>query len=240
MPRSSRQVIRLQRQTNQLLRDRSSGAAELATRAAELLALAEELELTEGRIERLRNRIVGAHPAMGSVWNAVHAADPSAFARDHHKRAKTLMRRARRQLPRGARVLTLSYSSTIVDLLGRKDYDVLVAESRPGGEGKRTARSLQHAGARATVVPDAALLAAARQSDFAVVGADAVTPSHVVNKMGTYQLALACRECGIPVYVIADSSKLVPDDWPLPEEGPDQIFEATPRHVFTSVICDAP
>lgn len=238
MPRSSQHLVRFGRELRRLLRDRSSGAAEIAVRAAELMALGRELEFSENRREQVALRIVRAHPAMGSVWNAVQSDDPLAFARTIRASARATIRRARSELPRRVRVLTLSYSSTVVSVVGRRGHTVTVAESLPGGEGRKTSRLLKRSGTDTRIIPDAAMAGAARQADFAVVGADAITPDIIVNKIGTRILALACRDAGIPLHVVADSSKLVPGDWPLPDEGPDEIFETVPRELLSTVFCD--
>ncbi|MCB0804856.1 MAG: hypothetical protein KDC05_03605 [Bacteroidales bacterium] len=45
--------------------------------------------------------------------------------------------------------------------------------------------------------------------DIALFGADIITDQYVVNKAGTYPLALLCREFNIPVYVLVDSRKFI-------------------------------
>ena len=49
-----------------------------------------------------------------------------------------------------------------------------------------------------------------READLVLVGADAVTHEAAVNKAGTRLLALAAREAGVKMCVVADSGKLSP------------------------------
>jgi translation initiation factor 2B subunit (eIF-2B alpha/beta/delta family) len=63
-----------------------------------------------------------------------------------------------------------------------------------------------------------------------MVGADAVTPQGVVNKIGTYALALAARERNVPFYVLAGTEKFLPLPLRIEERDPKEVFqEAIPR-----------
>ncbi|MBF6590406.1 MAG: translation initiation factor 2, partial [Ktedonobacterales bacterium] len=49
-----------------------------------------------------------------------------------------------------------------------------------------------------------------------VVGADSVrADGGVVNKVGTYPLALSAREAGVPVYTLCETLKIAAPDFPL-------------------------
>jgi translation initiation factor 2B subunit (eIF-2B alpha/beta/delta family) len=129
-------------------------------------------------------------------------------------------------LPKGELlVFTLSKSGTVAAVLddlmrAERRLAVLVAESRPGAEGARMARELAERGIRARATDDFLLLslvppeAAPRRppgySGHAVVlvGADAVHPDGLVNKVGTRALLDTARRAGVPAFVLASSSKL--------------------------------
>lgn len=221
-----------------LLSDRTSGAAELALRATEILDRAAATGMNETQLARLGARMTRAHPAMGAVWNAVHAPDRNAFRRRLARSQAAVVKIGRRHLPHGATVLTLSYSSTVLEALARRDLSVLVAESQPGGEGRKMARRLRLRRVRARTLPDLLLAEGADLADVAIIGADAVTPKFVVNKMGTRLLAQTARFAKIPCYVLADVTKFVPGDWPLPAYSRRQPFDATARSLFTAVLSD--
>ena len=226
----------LRSRIDRFCRDRRSGAAELARTAAGLLTQAIAIGYEGARLENLRIWLLEAHPDMAPVWHAVHHDEPARFAEDLERAAARTVRVVRRRLPRRARVVTLSWSSTVVAILSRRDFRVSVAESRPGGEGRKVVRHRSRLGLATTLIPDAALGRAVRNADAALVGADAVTPHHVVNKVGTLLLALACRHAGVPCLVAADRFKRVPASWPLPEG--ETLFEATPTSLFSAVLSD--
>lgn len=211
-----------------IARDRASGAAELALRAAEALALAAPEELPEAAAA-----VVRAQPAMAALYNAARAAlagELEAFTTRLRASPEAIARRAE-AVVRGRTVLTHSYSSTVVRALQQgHPARVICTESQPGGEGRETAGRLG-----AEVIPDMAAYRALERVDAVVVGADAVTPECVVNKIGTAMVALAARERRVPVYVLCGSEKYVPAEW-QPELG--GLFERAPRGLFASVIDD--
>ncbi len=204
-----------------LAHDRTSGAAELARRAAQALALVPPADLPEAAAAVAR-----AQPAMAAVYNAVQAALRGALPAflENLGRVPDVS-----SLLRGRVVLTHSHSSAVVSAIRNAGVAAAVCtESLPGGEGRTAAAAL---GAR--LIPDAALYREMAGVDVVVVGADAVTPELVVNKLGTALVALAARERGVPAYVLAGSEKLVPAAW-QPVLG--ELFEATPRSWFTAVL----
>jgi translation initiation factor 2B subunit (eIF-2B alpha/beta/delta family) len=89
-------------------------------------------------------------------------------------------------------------------------FQVLLSESRPALEGLSLARRISELDVRSTVVTDAALPGMVSGSDLVLLGADSVSDESFVNKTGSYALALAAREAGIPCYVVATTDKLLP------------------------------
>jgi translation initiation factor 2B subunit (eIF-2B alpha/beta/delta family) len=212
----------------QIAKDRVSGASELALRAAELLSWVRSDEL-----EDAARAVILAQPAMASVYNAAQAALAGRldeFARRLRGSAGVIAAHAA-HLVRGKVVLTHSFSSVVLRTLQESAPSrVLCTESLPGAEGRWIAELL-----RAEVVPDAAVYTAMTGVDIAVVGADAVTPQLVVNKVGTALVSLAARELHKPVWVLGGADKFVGSEWkPLLGE----LFEATPRQWFTGVVDD--
>ena len=150
---------------------------------------------------------------------------------------------------RPKRIVTLSYSGTVMATLTTlpKDVEIAVAESLPMGEGAVTYRLLSDKGYKASLIRDSMIYRAVAQADLAVVGADGVCPEGLVNKVGTALLAAACREHGKPLVVLCSTSKLIPvlDMDPMPSsrnlEGlryDEVVFEMTPLSMVHSVITE--
>jgi translation initiation factor 2B subunit (eIF-2B alpha/beta/delta family) len=163
-------------------------------------------------------------------------------------------------------IFTLSRSGTVEAVLGRLARDdgegergvsrVIVAESRPGGEGIVLARALAAPGLDVALVPDAAMGAYIGEASAVVLGADSIrADGGVVNKVGSYPLALVAREAGIPVYALAETLKIAAPDFPLvfeplewpelPQSLPSGVtarsvgFELVPAALITAVITEA-
>jgi translation initiation factor 2B subunit (eIF-2B alpha/beta/delta family) len=264
--------------------DNTSGAAELA-RAAALAAL----EWIDGTApmpphawkQELSARAPGlytAQPAMAPLFNLVNAilltlesattqeevqprvrGTVQAFLEYLSRAPENLAAAALRLLSPGARILTCSYSSTVLGVLlaahARRHLSVVFCtESRPMLEGQRLTRELAKAGIRVEFGVDAAVTGFTERADMALVGADSVSAGGVVNKLGTTGLALACRHTGTPCYVVADRHKWFPagaaapalgylkpagEVWPDPPAGVaiwNAYFECTPTTLFSGII----
>jgi translation initiation factor eIF-2B subunit delta len=222
--------------------DHRSGASELARRACGALA---ELS-TRKDVMRAARRILRAHPAMAPLWRAFALAltdDGDAvleLAERIDAETDGVVRAAAGwAIGRRARVLTHSASGTVFETLcraQRRIEEVVCTVSLPGGEGRPFARRLSKEGFAVTVVGDAEIGRAAGGVTIALVGADAVTPEAVVNKVGTRLVALAARDAGIPCYALASSTKLLPEAAWNPDAAP--AYEATPLALLDAVITE--
>jgi translation initiation factor eIF-2B subunit delta len=114
------------------------------------------------------------------------------------------------------RIVTISRSSTVMASLYRMHEaghlgKAWVLEARPMTEGHRTIRDLYQKGVDATLLVDAGMCEALMNVDCAVVGADSISADgYLLNKTGTFPLAICCREFGLPLYVLCDSLKFSP------------------------------
>jgi translation initiation factor eIF-2B subunit delta len=158
---------------------------------------------------------------------------------------------------------TLSRSGTVEEVLLQLVRELapggtprlLVSESRPGGEGVTTARVLAHAGWQVTLVADAACGAFVNQANVVVVGADSLrADGSLVNKVGTYPLALAAAAASVPVYVLCETLKIAAPGFPLALEEMDPrellsdtvdgivarniYFDHTPPHLLAGVVTE--
>jgi translation initiation factor eIF-2B subunit alpha len=102
------------------------------------------------------------------------------------------------------------------------------------------ARALCELGVPVTLVLDAGVACALERVDVVLVGAEGVVESGgVINKLGTYQIALCAKALGRPFYVAAESYKfarlypLNQADLPL-EHKPVDLGPLLPRSVQLS------
>ena len=216
-----------------LASDRTMGAAETADRAARVLPAVPREELVDA-VEAL---LVG-HPCMAPLWRLGHALlttrDADAAAQQFRREMagdSTAAFALSPALP--GRILTISHSATVVEALTvRKPRTVVCMESRPGGEGLSMAGMLS-AYSDVEVVDDDLAISEV-PAEAVLIGADAVTPTAVVNKVKSLELVQAAAAAGKPRYAVAGSVKLVPCELPVPE-----LFQAVPLELFTGVALPA-
>ncbi|MCF7811409.1 S-methyl-5-thioribose-1-phosphate isomerase [bacterium] len=122
-----------------------------------------------------------------------------------------------------------------------KNIHVYACETRPLLQGARlTAWELKQAGIPFTLIVDsaAASLAAKGEFDICIIGADRIAANgDTVNKIGSYQLALACEAHNIPFYVAAPTStidfKCMNGDYiPIEERPAEEVFNIR-REIIT-------
>lgn len=182
------------------------------------------------RIEEMTRAFSGARPTFDfeglgerfSRWLAEAPGDAkAAFAIE--ARARELARRiiearlarskrAAAELPNPARLLThCNVSGELVAIAEHcarmgKEFSVIATETRPYLQGSRlTAWELARAGVPVAVIPDGAAAQVLGRGDVTavVVGSDRCARNgDIINKVGTYQLALAAKERGVPFYAL--------------------------------------
>lgn len=257
--------------------DNSSGAAQLAHKAAQLLLaylkgeggghLPQEI-LSVGRA------LVDAQPSMAPMTNLINylfeaiesLKDPQTirekgteavqnFLEDLITGAEKIKAHALPLLKWKEVVMTHSYSSTCLGVLGQAEgIEVICPESRPLLEGVSTAKELGAKGIRVRIVVDSAAPSLIGECDVVIVGADSITPECVVNKIGTYALALAAKEKGVPFYVLAGTEKFLPLHFAqalrIEEKDPKEVtnetipnsrvenryFDCTPLDLITAIV----
>jgi translation initiation factor 2B subunit (eIF-2B alpha/beta/delta family) len=252
---------RLQALVAPLRSDVLSGAATVAKTAAEVMRRA-AVRLPAGSIDELRwglgqagRKVLEAQPVMAplvllvrSVLAAVEAAEgvedgrhaaasaAEAFRSELEKRSHAVAERAAELLKGQRTVATLSSSSTVraALLLGgeARSRTVVCFESRPMGEGRTLASALADAGMQVTFAVDAAAHSLVPSCDVVVIGCDSIGDRGVVNKIGSAALAQAAARAGVPVYVLADESKMLPRGFPqrVDDDRPgEEVWTAQPR-----------
>ncbi|MBL7022096.1 hypothetical protein ISR92_02145 [Patescibacteria group bacterium] len=168
-------------------------------------------------------------------------------------------------IKKGFNVFTHCHSSMVEKILintwQAKPFEVYNTETRPLYQGRITATNLLSAGLPVTMVADSAAdFLISKHSgrelmmNMVIIGADSISHAgDVYNKIGSYGIALAAYEAGIPVYIAASALKMDADDKievELREEGelwrnrPKNLeilnfaFDMIPAKFITGIICE--
>ena len=253
--------------------DSVSGAVEIAEKSAEALQrLAHHEQVTDiedlrRRLSELGWGLIRIHPTMaplvnlinGVLWKlddaptveaARHAITTatSDFKRHLHVHEAAIAETALRLIPDEGQLLTNGRSTTVRAALrhaqraGRR-FRVICAEGRPACEGRSLAAELAAGGIPVTLVIDALAIAMVSEAHLVLVGADHLGSHGLVNKVGTYGIALAARECRVPMYALCGSEKFLPPGFVPPGQArwpADQIWNEAPAGVtITNLYYDS-
>jgi len=169
--------------------------------------------------------------ASGAAAGTAIAEQARQFGRQIIRARLARARLAAAALPNPARVLThCNVSGELVAVaqscreLG-KEFSVIATETRPYLQGARlTAWELAEAGVSVALVPDCAVaqVLARGEANAVIVGADRVAQNgDIVNKVGTYPLALMAREYGVAFLALVQDPRSL-------QSGADVAIEERP------------
>ena len=261
---------RLKEIAKTLAKDANSGASEMMSAILNSLLAISDDELASIPASEWEDFSVALYNAKPSIAPVFNIANTILMQMEHgphgahflHDALLEMMERERRSGLRiaeqaikhvkGNWFMTTSHSSTVAQVLRAIAKDrwvkVSVAEASPGGEGRQFAKLLSAHGMDAEVIYDSTIFARMEDVDGAISGADSVTHSGVVNKVGTRILAEAAKVNDLPAYAVCGWSKISPvvlSDLVVKTDplGPRltehvQIFESTPLDLFSHIITD--
>ncbi len=142
------------------------------------------------------------------------------------------------QIHDGDRIVTHCHSHSVVDILKHaknqgKQFEVIATETRPLYQGLKTAKELSRAGIKVTFCVDSAIGYVMKKADRVLVGCDAIlADGSIVNKIGTFPLALVAHRFSVPFLVAGGTYKFDPQTvmgYPEPIEQRDPGEVADPR-----------
>lgn len=227
------EIQKIQDLLRKLKEDNVSGANEFIDKALEIIRY--QLNLTDDPYKDIREEIVSlskqiidARPSMAPLINTIgyliHNLEIlnksfiedrlNQFNIDRKKRKESLelvfhtFLKENKKFP--LKVMLISYSSTIISLLLKnKDYnfEIYVLESRPLLEGQRVVEILS-SHFKTHLIIDAAIGKFIEEIDVVLIGADSILKDgSIVNKIGTFPLALLASTREKYVYAVVDSYK---------------------------------
>ncbi len=216
-----------------LRNDNTSGANELIDKALEIVRIqlesVEEIsEKIKAEIFNLVKKIMNSRPSMAPLINTIgyliHDLEKinkrileeriNQFYIDRVEREKALAQAFHTFLTNKKistpKIMLISYSSTILNqLIENKDYnfEIFILESRPLLEGIRVAETLSSY-FKTNLIIDAAMGKFIDEIDLILIGVDSVLKDgSILNKIGTFPLAVLANEKNIDFYAVGDCFK---------------------------------
>ena len=269
--------------------DKTSGASELMIKAVECLIKFSETFRGESEKDfyndmlNLGRKLIDAQPSMAPLFFAVNKMllalknevkrgstlrELTEFVKNALQDLLSYSENAQIKIQKngldpikvGAKILTHSYSSTVIKSLifahqNGKNMEVFVTESRPMFEGRRTATILAENKIKTTLIADMASFYFLEDIDMIITGCDCVCQKGIVNKIGTKGLAISASHYGIPFYVLCEKSKFLPTNYreepSIEAKDPKEIFEGendieirniyfdmTPHRFFEGIVTE--
>jgi len=166
------------------------------------------------------------------------------------------------RIKKGSKLLTHCHSSSVTKLLKLAkdrgiDFEIFNTETRPLFQGRKTAKELLDHGIKVTHFVDSAMGSVMPKMDYVVVGCDVITSEmSVINKIGTYPMAVVAKRENVPFYVVGELLKFDPrtiynlgvieqrkskEVWEKPPKKLNIInpaFDVTPRELITAFITE--
>jgi ribose 1,5-bisphosphate isomerase len=204
--------------------------------------------------------LVSAQPHMASVFNLVNSVlysveelsltlsleELAEFTREKAEEfnynslssLQLIAQHGEKLIEDGTRIMTFSSSGSILAILKKardegKSFEAIVCESRPKLEGRVLARFLGNAQIPVTLIADAAMGTFVPKADLLLVGADSVSETSFVNKIGTLCLCLLSKEYQVPLYVACERSKFISSDW-----LPSSISRGDPKEILEDELAN--
>jgi len=227
------EIQNIQDLLRELKEDNISGASEFIDKALEIVKF--QLRLTRDphkdireEIIYLSKEIIDTRPSMAPLINIIgyliHDLDKinkniiksrlNQFNIEREERKESLELNFRTFLEDNKKVplkvMLISYSSTIVNLLIKNkdsNFEIYILESRPLLEGRKTAEILSQF-FKTHLIVDAGMGKFIDEIDLVLIGVDSILKDgSIINKIGTFPLAITANAQNIDVYAVTDSYK---------------------------------
>lgn len=148
---------------------------------------------------------------LGSI-NEIHWS-LSEFSRKLNEDFSRVITSAGNSLPDETRVITISHSSYVRQLIlqfQEKIKIVYCLRSGPMNEGERLCEILKRNNIKADIIEDDYFGSAVSKTSLVIVGSDLLSNGYFINKKGTRSLVECGIEKGIQVWILGDSLRFVP------------------------------
>ncbi len=253
-----------QEQLAAIMLDHTTGATGLALATAEALSAfvddntSASVQALTGSLQIVAQQILTAQSGMASLvtlFNQIFfALDSVSSLEEARQRLRAQLKYFREILGKSQQtcsrlaaaliapetvVMTHSASSTVAQALLRakkqgRTVRVIVTESRPRYEGLHLAERLSAAGIDVMVTIDAAAYTNLTNAGIVLLGADSLTLTGVISKIGSAGIAVCARTLGVPCYFLADSARVWPaalGEQPVHERAASEVWAEAPDGV---------
>lgn len=185
-----------------------------------------------------KKKVLALRPTEPALFNAIHFLEKGMSEEDilmHFSSSKKkISSLALKIIKPGSKVYTHCHSSTVTDALISKpvkNFSVILTETRPLYQGRKTAKLLSAAGIPVSFYSDSAMHEAVEKADIIMLGADAILKDGVINKIGSEAISEIASVHKIPVYILSDSWKFYPRNVRIEQRNFHEVWESAPKKI---------
>ncbi len=203
----------------QLLQDNQRGATAIYQDALDLFLALPNEKIWEKTYEGLQ-ALMKRFPVMGLFQNLywdIRGEYSSQVIRSILKNKKAqiqdnrqaLYRLGQSLIPKNSTIITISYSSLVMEVLlgghqGGRVAGVVALRSEPQREGEQLATTLRQVGIQVTIVKDNEFIRVLEQATLVLTGSDLIGRNFFINKTGTAALVVEAEKRDTPVWIVGD------------------------------------
>jgi len=189
-----------------------------------------EFEQAAKKLEKTRPTEVVLHNCLEIVKKEKKIETISKLINKLNQATKEIAKRGSRLIKDGSVIMTHCHSGEALAVIKQawkegKKITVYATETEPKHQGIITAKELTKSGIHVILIIDSAIEFFIKDVDIVIVGSDAIRKEGVVNKIGTYPLAVVAKEHKKPFYVVGNTLKLDKRKKLIIEErNPNEIY----------------
>ena len=213
------------------------GAKEIAIESLKFLrklskekGFGRDFEKASKKIEEARPTAVVLHNCLEILRKDKRLETINKLLRRINQSTSEIAKRGSRLIKDGYKIMTHCHSGEACAVIEQawkegKKITVYATETEPKHQGIKTARELAEKKMSVILIADSAIEFFIKDVDIAMVGCDAIRKEGIVNKIGTYPMAVVAREHKKPFYVVGNTLKLDKRKKLIIEErSPNEIY----------------
>jgi len=196
------------------------GAKEIAIHSLKFLrklakekGFGKEFNQSAKKLEKTRPTAVVLHNCLEIIKKEKNVKTINKLLRKLNQANKEIAKRGSRLIKNNYVIMTHCHSGEALAVIKQawkegKKITVYATETRPKEQGIKTARELSKLGIHVILIVDDAVEFFIKDVNIVIVGSDAIRKEGIVNKIGTYTMAVVAKEHKKPFYVVGNTLKL--------------------------------
>ena len=182
------------------------------------------------KLEKTRPTAVVLHNCLEIVKKEKDVESIDKLLRRLREASRRIAERGRNLIKNGDSIMVHCHSTEALGIIERawrdkKKFKVYVTETEPRLQGIITAKELARRKIPVILIVDSAIEYFIKDVSMILVGTDAMRKEGVVNKIGTYTMAIVAKEHKIPFYVAGNTLKLDKrKKFVIEERDPDEVY----------------